>query len=551
MRYARWVAISTGFLLVLASQTSNAQGLPQHVFAVSPDEEIQDLLFLGDTRPLLIRLHIRVNGEGHHGRWREFVGRLHVDADTDSNRVVTRAEANRAIDRVYQLQTNSAVLRAAPQPRRPLLVPPDIVTFEDMADQMRSISRDFEIVRQAPAATSNDEATFRLLDRDHDGYLSLEELAVVASSLAGLDIDDDETINAEELGINLNPAVNRTVVRTTTGMNATPAQVASLIMVSDQRPQNLAQIIIRRYDAGPIALINREQTLQAGELPIAREAFVRIDSNRNGSIDATELERAIKDVADLELIVRLGRREPGQATIERLEGSGRDLPFGAPGFRMIGDLILIELATTMIELRTEPDGTDPSAATRATLETRFRTADLDSNGYLDKAEMHKVVPLATRFEQADRNGDGKLTEAEWRAHADRQAEVTGLRTFLQSLEQGPSFLDLLDDNRDRRLGPRELQDAARRILLEDRDGDGQVSLREFAKHHRWTLARSQATSVAQAPILMDQRPRSLRPARRSGLVPQNGPQSRRRPLPPRVPRHPCSPSRDTTPIGTA
>ena len=65
-------AITVGLTVLLAS-ASDAQELPRNVFAVSPDEEIEDLLFLGDTRPALIRLHIRVDGEGHRGRWREFV----------------------------------------------------------------------------------------------------------------------------------------------------------------------------------------------------------------------------------------------------------------------------------------------------------------------------------------------------------------------------------------------------------------------------------------------------------------------------------------------
>ena len=109
----------------------------------------------------------------------------------------------------------------------------------------------------------------------------------------------------------------------------------------------------------------RDETLLSGELQIDREAFDRIDSNFDGSIYADELERAVTDAADLELIVRLGRREPGQATIERLEGSAGSPPFGAPGFRRVGDLILIDLPTTTIELRTEEDGSNPFEATRA------------------------------------------------------------------------------------------------------------------------------------------------------------------------------------------
>jgi Ca2+-binding EF-hand superfamily protein len=258
----------------------------------------------------------------------------------------------------------------------------------------------------------------------------------------------------------------------------------------------------------------RDGALQAGELPIDRETFARIDSNRNGSIDASELERAVKDSSDLDLIVRLGHREPGEAKIERLEGAGKPPPFGAPGLRRVGDLMLIELPTAIIEVRAEPDETDPAAATRATLEARFQTADVDRNGYLDKAELRRNGAFSVLLGQADRDGDGMVTGVEWRIHLDRHSEIIGLRTALQSSEQGPSFLDLLDEDKDRRLGRRELQGAARRILLQDRDGDDRVSLREFARHHRWTIGRGQASVVAiQPPILVDQRPggRPVRP----------------------------------------
>ena len=528
MKNARWVAIAAGLVAMLLSLTSEAQDLPEYVFAVSPDEEIQDLLFLGDARPVLIRLHIRVDGEGHRGRWHEFVRRLHAEADADGDGVVDRPEANKAIERVYQLQSATTLSGRAP-PRRQLLVPPHIVTVDDLVDQMRTVARAFQVERQAPPAPSSDEATFRLLDRDHDGHLSSGELAAVASSLARLDLDDDETITAEELAPYRNPFLNGAIVRTPAGANANPAEAGAVIAASEQKPRDLARLIIKRYDAGGRAAtfappstpgpagkfvpdaLGRKETLQAGELPIGREAFDRIDSDRDGSIDAAELEHAVTDAADLELVVRLGRREPGQEAIDRLEGPGGRPPFGAPGLRRVGDLMLIELASTFIELRIEADGADPFAATRATLEARFRTADLDGNGYLDKIEVRRIAPLANLFDQADRDGDGKLTGAEWRAHLDRRAEVIGLRTVLQAAEQGPSFLDLLDDNRDRKLGCRELQGAARRILLEDRDGDDRVSLREFARHHRWTIARGQVPGAVQPPILVDQRP--SRPAK--------------------------------------
>ena len=533
-------AIAVGLVALLAS-ASGARELPRNVFAVSPDEEIEDLLFLGDTRPALIRLHIRVDGEGHRGRWREFVLRLHREADADGDGILGRPEANKALDRINQLKTiNLNAVRKVP--RRQLLVPPEVVTFNDLMDQMKTVVEPFRIERRLATETSGDEAMFRLLDRDGDGHLSHSELSAITSSLARLDLDDDETLTAEELGTFRNPALaNRVNPVTGIARNATPSDDGVLIAASGQQPSDLARLILRRYVPGsraPTSARDREATLRPGDLTIDREAFARIDSDRDGSLGVTELENAVKGAADLELIVRLGHRDPGEAAIEYLRTIEERPPFGAPHVRWVGNLLLIELASTFIELGTEAEGADPFSAIRGILEARFQAADLDRSGTLENPEIRKSPQLAAVFIDADRDRDGHLTDAEWKFHLDRQAKVIGLPMVLQAAEQGPSFLDLLDQDRDRKLGSREQLDAARRILLEDRDGDERVSLREFAKHHRWTIARGQVAPVVQPPILVDQRPHPPRTRRRPGMVPQDGSESGRRPLPSRIPRHP-------------
>ena len=356
---------------------------------------------------------------------------------------------------------------------------------------------------------------FRLLDRDGDDHLTLSELSAMASSLARLDLDDDEALTAEELGIFRNPApANRGNPVTGVARNATPADSGVLIATSGQRPSDLASLILRRYLPGSRASTSardREASLRPDDLAIDREAFARLDSDHDGALGVTELENAVKGAADLELIVRLGHRDPTEATIEYLRTVGERPPFGAPNVRWAGNLLLIELASTFIELGTEADGADPFSAIRGILEARFQAADFDRSGTLENPEIRRSPQLAAVFIDADRDRDGHLTGAEWQIHLDRQAKVIGLPMILQAAEQGPSFLDLLDQDRDRKLGSREQLDAARRILLEDRDGDGRVSLREFAKHHRWTIARGQVATVVQPPVLVDQRTRPLGP----------------------------------------
>ena len=135
---------------ILANLTLDRPGsAPASPSPFLPDEEIQDLLFLGDDRPILIRLRIRVDGEGHRGRWREFVRRLHAEADADRDGTVTRSEANKAIELVSQMQAGPAFVGQLPAPRRRPLVAPQIVTVDYMLDQIRAVTKAFQIGRVA------------------------------------------------------------------------------------------------------------------------------------------------------------------------------------------------------------------------------------------------------------------------------------------------------------------------------------------------------------------------------------------------------------------
>src|SRR5262245_58685551 len=64
--------------LVLASQGRGAA-------PPTTEDDSQRIVFLGEEGPLLIRVHLRVDGRSHRAVWREAVDRLfaYLDADGD------------------------------------------------------------------------------------------------------------------------------------------------------------------------------------------------------------------------------------------------------------------------------------------------------------------------------------------------------------------------------------------------------------------------------------------------------------------------------------
>ena len=297
----------------------------------------------------------------------------------------------------------------------------------------------------------------------------------------------------------------------------------------------------------------RDEALKAGDSRSTGTRSPGSTPTDDGSIEPRELERAVKDAADLELIVRLGRREPGQATIERPEGPGGRPPFGAPG-------LPTSRGPDAHRVRRPPSsnsasrrmGPTRSRRSRAILEARFRAADLDNNGYLDRNRMRRFATPAEPHRAGRPGRRRQADESEWRAHLDLQAEVLGLRTVLQASEQGRSFLDLLDENRDRRLGVREhpgcgeadppRRSGRRRSGLPRGNSPGTID---------GPSARGQASTASQPPSLADQRP--TRPGN-----PVAGPgwflkmdRNRDGDISPASSSAPARPSRTTTPIGTA
>src|SRR6516164_610366 len=58
-------------------------------------DDVQDIVFFSETRPVLIRLHIRLDGKSYQAAWEEFLRHLLGYLDKDKDGILSKEEAGR------------------------------------------------------------------------------------------------------------------------------------------------------------------------------------------------------------------------------------------------------------------------------------------------------------------------------------------------------------------------------------------------------------------------------------------------------------------------
>ena len=183
---------------------------------------------------------------------------------------------------------------------------------------------------------------------------------------------------------------------------------------------------------------------------------------------------------------RSGRKPAGLCRREPRSGGSRD-----------GD---VEFAVGQVRLDIQvEDGNTAAEEVRRILQQRFKAADANKDGYLEGKEQAAInapqSPLAGLSEVIDRDGDGKIYLKELIEFVDRQQEAARSRLVVTTADQGRAIFGILDLDRDRRLGAREVMRTVDRVMSWDGNGDGRVSADEIPYHFQVTIARSGLTGL--------------------------------------------------------
>src|SRR5437879_4020256 len=154
-----------------------------------------DFLFLGDTRPVLIRLHVRIDGKPLRQAWDDFIDSLFRYLDRDGNGVLSEEELQRAPRPQLLLQLlrgnfsemRPATSRSTPQVQVSLVggkvLREGLAVYYRFSGVEPFVALIQDRTTQAEALT---DALFKSLDLNQDGKLSKEELLAAPSSARAL-----------------------------------------------------------------------------------------------------------------------------------------------------------------------------------------------------------------------------------------------------------------------------------------------------------------------------------------------------------------------------
>jgi len=167
-------------------------------------------------------------------------------------------------------------------------------------------------------------------------------------------------------------------------------------------------------------------------------------------------------------------------------------------------------------VRADGGGSTPEAA-QAFSQDLFKRFDANNDGLLDAKEIiQPPFTFVALLRLADRDGDGKLSPAEVAAFARLQAKVRMTTTLIVVADRGRTLFELLDADRDGRLGPRELRNAWERLAPWDGDGDGCIAREEVPRQFLLTLTHGQLPAWDRNPGLLGYGPTPLDRDPRSG-----------------------------------
>ncbi len=489
-RFLIAVGVATLWTWAAAEEPSRTAPKSPPVTAAVADD-VQDLLFLGEKRPLRIRLHLRIDGKPFRQRWEGFMARLFKYADVNDDKVLSKEEMARLPSPAFikALLDNESLGANSPAPFDQVDTDKDgKVTLEEVMAHFNKSGcgamQSLPDVSRGGRAAQMTEDLFKRLDRKGDGKLSEESLRAAKETLFALDTNEDELVSAEELIPNFRFGFGGP---DPSGKDKPGPALA--VVNRDDPPAKQVAPLLARYDTDGNGKLSR------AEIGFDEAVFTALDADKDGGLSADELAQWLARPADRELLVPL--KDPC-IPLDLLDqprfapDPEKDLPIevlrqDAETRLQTGSLerngetgLLLTSGASFVEFRKERSSQWAFGRRQYEYLQKFHGARHDEPFVTKKAALRNRE-LGGLFACLDRNGDGKVTEDEFGAFFDLIADVNRGFTVVSLSERGPCLFDLLDTNRDKHLGARELRDAWKTLSRWDADKDGAISKQEVPR----------------------------------------------------------------------
>jgi Ca2+-binding EF-hand superfamily protein len=401
---------------------------------------VREIAYFGRGGPVRLHLQIQIDGRSADAVWKEAVDALFAFCDKNGDGELDAAE----------LAIFARPQTEPPDPLRVQLAFPSRnrkVTRAEFAALLRDAGCEAVNLKFISGRSDSDQLSatlFRHLDQDGDGKLSVSELKAARERLAFLDLNEDELLSAAELlgrAVAVQPNANVSVLANLPSREASP----EVRMLAGDSAAMAQQLIAGAGSA-------RATALRRADLGADEKTFAALDVNRDGKLDLAEVEQWLRRPPNWSRAFSFGRgKGPGQENQAPLRGEA-----GAA----------TELALPQVRFRYEPPSEGmPDTRTAWAQKVEAVRGQLKSLADADGAVARKQLteppsPLLAFFDFADRNGDVRLDPAELDAALAVLDRAAACLVNVTIQDQGGGLFELLDRNGDGQLSPRELLEAA-------------------------------------------------------------------------------------------
>jgi Ca2+-binding EF-hand superfamily protein len=475
--------------------------------------DVQDFVLLDEARPVLVRLHVRVDGEPFQAVWENFIDQLFRYLDVNGDGTLDRRELERVPPVDLLLARGARGFAFNPpvgEDRRPLQpnreqkvtarelaafyrkngLPPLQVQLGLTPMTVPHLRQQQQLSQEPRSGTNVAQTTFALLDTDRSGKLTAEKLAAAPAALLRADRKDAEIATAQDL------ASYGTLHPQAAPPGANPVVLISLDEPVESEAHRVARLLLERYRPTDRP---EESRLTLKDIGLDATTFALLDGNKDGKLDRDELAGFIQRPPDLDLTVRLSSR--GEPALVELTPGGKPSPLSANVESREGSVSL-KVGPLTVQLRPGIEAVRPFGIEQAIarlVKDQVDRGDQGKKGFLDEDDVRQIGIYKSAFKIIDRDGDGKVTEKELLDYVlqmgNLQARASASCVTLVFIDEGRGLFDLLDTNHDGRLSVHEMRQAPKLLDRLDKDRKGYLTRADVPRSCQLLVRRGAAGGI--------------------------------------------------------
>ncbi|MBC8351533.1 MAG: hypothetical protein H8E66_06070 [Planctomycetes bacterium] len=460
---------------------STTSEVPENEPTVEPVADLEKapserFLLLTRDGPLVIDVVLRINDQPYTNALEQLVESVLKDIEGDEGEQETWAEMIDNPKFAYGQFGNLAPEDADQKTRLVDMYDTNQDSFVDRDELPRFLTRNVGGSRPFSLRSSNEfrgdnrtrSPVRRLLDVDHDGAITADEMQSAPSRLFERDADDDEILVLGDFKDSI--ALEQPQMSNQRRVNAPDT---ALLIGERTRWGYVSYALQETYAYG--------DRVAADDIPLTPELVELLDDNSNSLIDNNEVQKLTGIPPHLVLEVAFFNGKDAETSTTpsiRIVSACESLSAALDVARQHPTRLSFALPGADIEFFVNED---PSLAnTSQTVTAQFSMLDGDNNGYLDVDEYSgQVLGINIPFEALDADSDEMVYEKEVGALLEQSQAVVRAQIRARAADQEDALFTALDTNGDGRLTAREIYGAPNILKELDRNQDMQLQSHEI------------------------------------------------------------------------